>query len=77
MKSDKTELLKGALLLVTIGLWAMVAVCAVIITIVNPGLLPDSPLLTLIGIETLAALALIVCCCMIVNIAARGRRHEE
>lgn len=76
MKSDKTELLKGALLLVTIGLWAMVAVCAIIIAIVNPGLLPDSPLLTLIGIETLAALALIACCCMIVNIA-RGRRHEE
>lgn len=76
MKNDKRELLKGALLLITISLWVLVAVCAVIIAIVNPGLLPDSPILTLIGIETLAALALIVCCCMIINIA-RGRRHEE
>ena len=76
MKSNKGEILKGALLLITIGLWVLVAVCAVIIAIVNPGSLPDSPLLTLIGIETLAALALIACCCMIVNIA-RGRRHEE
>lgn len=76
MKNDKRELLKGALLLITISLWVLVAVCAVIIAIVNPGLLPDSPILTLIGIETLAALALIVCCCMITNIA-RGRRHEE
>lgn len=76
MKNDKRELLKGALLLITISLWVLVAVCAVIIAIVNPGLLPDSPILTLIGIETLAALALIVCCCMIINIA-RERRHEE
>lgn len=76
MKRDKRELLKGALLLITISLWVLVAVCAVIIAIVNPGLLPDSPLLTLIGIETLAALALIACCCMIVNIARRNN-HEK
>ena len=68
MKSNKGEILKGVLLLITISLWALVAVCTVIIAIVDPGSLPDSPLLTLIGIEALAALALIVCCCMIVNI---------
>ena len=43
VKSDKGEILKGALLLITISLWV---------------------------------LALIVCCCMIVNIARR-RSHEE
>lgn len=69
MNRDETELLKGALLLITISLWVLVAVCAVIIAIVNPGLLPDSPLLTLIGIETLAALALIICCEIIVKFA--------
>lgn len=69
MKNDKGEILKGALLLITISLWLLVAVCAVIIAIVNPGLLPDSPLLTLIGIETLAALALIICCEIIVKFA--------
>ena len=69
MKSNKGEILKGALLLITISLWLLVAVCAVIIAIVNPGLLPDSPLLTLIGIETLAALALIICCEIIVKFA--------
>lgn len=68
MKNDKGEILKGVLLLITISLWVLVAVCTVIIAIVDPGLLPDSPLLTLIGIEALAALALIVCCYMIVNI---------
>lgn len=68
MKSNKGEILKGVLLLITISLWVLVAVCTVIVAIVDPGLLPDSPLLTLIGIEALAALALIVCCCMIVNI---------
>lgn len=76
MNRDKTEILKGALLLITISLWVLVAVCAVIIAIVNPGLLPDSPLLTLIGIEALAALALIACCCMIVNVT-RGRKNEK
>ena len=69
MNRDETELLKGALMLKTISLWVMVSVCAVIIAIVNPGLLPDSPLLTLIGIETLAALALIICCEIIVKFA--------
>lgn len=68
MKSNKGEILKGVLLLITISLWVLVAVCTVIVAIVDPGSLPDSPLLTLIGIEALAALALIVCCCMIVNI---------
>lgn len=63
MKNDKGEILKGALLLITISLWVLVAVCAVIITTVNPGLLPET-------------LALIVCCCMIVNITRR-RSHEE
>lgn len=75
MKRDKIKLLKGILILTTTILWVLVAVCAVIIAIVT-GLLPDSLLLTLIGIETLAALALIACCCMIEYIERSGRREE-
>ena len=75
MKRDKIKLLKGILILATTILWVLVAVCAVIIAIVT-GLLPDSLLLTLIGIETLAALALIACCCMIEYIERSGRREE-
>ena len=75
MKREKIKLLKGILILTTTILWVLVAVCAVIIAIVT-GLLPDSLLLTLIGIETLAALALIACCCMIEYIERSGR-HEK
>lgn len=75
MKRDKIKLLKGMLILTKTILWVLVAVCAVIIAIVT-GLLPDSLLLTLIGIETLAALALIACCCMIEYIERSGRREE-
>ena len=75
MKRDKIKLLKGILILTTTILWVLVAVCAVIIAIVT-GLLPDSLLLTLIRIETLAALALIACCCMIEYIERSGRREE-
>lgn len=75
MKRDKIKLLKGILILTTTILWVLVAVCAVIIAIVT-GLLPDSLLLTLIGIETLAALALIACCCMVEYIERSGRREE-
>ena len=75
MKRDKIKLLKGILILTTTILWVLVAVCVVIIAIVT-GLLPDSLLLTLIGIETLEALALIVCCCMIEYIERSGRREE-
>lgn len=75
MKRDKIKLLKGILILTTTILWVLVAVCAVIIAIVT-GLLPDSLLPTLIGIETLAALALIACCCMIEYIERSGRREE-
>ena len=75
MKRDKIKLLKGIQILTTTILWVLVAVCAVIIAIVT-GLLPDSLLLTLIGIETLAALALIACCCMIEYIERSGRREE-
>lgn len=75
MKRDKIKLLKGILILTTTILWVLVAVCAVIIAIVT-GLLPDSLLLTLIGIETLAALALIACCCMIEYIERSGRREK-
>ena len=75
MKRDKIKLLKGILILTTTILWVLVAVCVVIIAIVT-GLLPDSLLLTLIGIETLAALALIACCCMIEYIERSGRREK-
>ena len=75
MKRDKINLLKGILILTSTILWVLVAVCAVIIAIVT-GLLPDSLLLTLIGIETLAALALIACCCMNEYIERSGR-HEK